>query len=106
MENYRRTNKQSASWLQDALTSMPVGSKWEIVIPSELGFDKEEQYYDDGRVMIPANSILIFELELLNTGTPEDMNDENKYINKNSINTKANMRSHVWLFDNEIVYFS
>jgi FKBP-type peptidyl-prolyl cis-trans isomerase len=62
--------------LQDALTSMPVGSKWEIVIPSELGFDKEEQYYDDGRVMIPANSILIFELELLNTGTPEDIDDE------------------------------
>ena len=59
--------------LQDALTSMPVGSKWEVVIPSELGYDKEAQYYDDGRVMIPANSILVFEIELLNAGMPEDI---------------------------------
>lgn len=59
--------------LQDALTHMPVGSKWEVVIPSELGFDKEEQYYDNGKVMIPANSILIFEIELLNCGMPEDL---------------------------------
>ncbi|MCQ2191622.1 MAG: FKBP-type peptidyl-prolyl cis-trans isomerase [Paludibacteraceae bacterium] len=59
--------------LQDALVEMPVGSKWEIVIPSELGFDKDEQRYEDGRVMVPANSILVFEVELINTGTPEDI---------------------------------
>lgn len=57
--------------LQDAFTNMPVGSKWEVVIPSELGFDKDTQYYEDGRIMVPANSILIFEIELINTGTPE-----------------------------------
>lgn len=61
--------------LQEAITHMPVGSKWEVVIPSELGFDKEEQYYDDGRVMVPANSILIFDVELLNTGTPEEFDE-------------------------------
>lgn len=59
--------------LQDALVQMPVGSKWEIVIPSELAFDKDEQYNSDGSVMVPANSILIFELELINTGTPEEI---------------------------------
>ena len=57
--------------LQDALTHMKVGSKWEVVIPSELGFDKEEQYKDNGKILVPANSILIFELELLNCGAPE-----------------------------------
>ncbi len=59
--------------LQDALVEMPVGSRWEIVIPSELAFDKDEQNFEDGRTMIPANSILIFDIELLNTGTPEDI---------------------------------
>lgn len=59
--------------LQDALVQMPVGSKWEIVIPSELAFDKDEQLSDDGNVMVPANSILIFDIELLNTGTPEEI---------------------------------
>lgn len=59
--------------LQDALVEMPVGSRWEIVIPSELAFDKDDQHFEDGRTMVPANSILIFDVELLNTGTPEDI---------------------------------
>ena len=59
--------------LQDALVEMPVGSRWEIVIPSELAFDKDEQTFEDGHTMVPANSILIFDVELLNTGTPEDI---------------------------------
>ncbi len=59
--------------LQDALTNMPVGSKWEIVMPSEMGFDKEPQYNEAGKEIVPANSILIFDLELLSTGTPEDL---------------------------------
>jgi len=44
---------------QEALLLMPVGSKWELVIPSELG------YGDRAGGKIPANSTLIFEVELL-----------------------------------------
>ena len=43
----------------EALTMMPQGSKWELVIPSELGYGSK----DNGP--IPANSILLFEVELL-----------------------------------------
>lgn len=59
--------------LQDAFVQMPVGSKWEVVIPSELAFDREEQLNADGSVLVPANSILIFDVELLNTGVPEEI---------------------------------
>ena len=44
---------------QEALQLMKVGSKWEIVIPSELA------YGDRATGSIPANSTLIFEVELL-----------------------------------------
>jgi FKBP-type peptidyl-prolyl cis-trans isomerase len=43
----------------EALTMMPVGSEWEIVIPSELG------YGENPVGNIPANSILFFDVQLL-----------------------------------------
>lgn len=43
----------------EALQLMPVGSKWELAIPSELG------YGDRSIGNIPANSVLFFEVELL-----------------------------------------
>jgi FKBP-type peptidyl-prolyl cis-trans isomerase len=43
----------------EALTMMPVGSKWELVIPANLG------YGDRPAGPIPANSILFFDVELL-----------------------------------------
>ena len=43
----------------EALTMMPVGSKWEVTIPSELG------YGERGTGPIPANAVLVFEVELL-----------------------------------------
>lgn len=42
-----------------ALQQMRVGDKWEIYIPSELGYGSFSQ------LGIPANSTLIFEIELL-----------------------------------------
>jgi FKBP-type peptidyl-prolyl cis-trans isomerase len=42
-----------------ALTNMPVGSKWQIFIPSDMA------YGPSGNGPIPANSALIFEMELL-----------------------------------------
>lgn len=42
----------------EALQMMKVGSKWELTIPSELA-------YGPGRPGIPPNSVLLFEVELL-----------------------------------------
>lgn len=43
----------------EALELMPVGSKWQLVIPSDLA------YGENGNQGIPANSTLIFEVELV-----------------------------------------
>jgi FKBP-type peptidyl-prolyl cis-trans isomerase FklB len=48
-----------SGWTQ-ALTNMPVGSKWQVYIPSDLA------YGPSGRPpTIPPNSVLIFDMELL-----------------------------------------
>ncbi|MFZ1694762.1 MAG: FKBP-type peptidyl-prolyl cis-trans isomerase [Flavobacteriales bacterium] len=46
---------------QEALQMMPVGSKWKLFIPSDLGYGS--QAAPGGQ--IPANSTLIFDIELL-----------------------------------------
>lgn len=43
----------------EALLLMPVGSKWELYIPPDLGYGPQ------GSGPIPPNSVLIFEVELL-----------------------------------------
>ena len=53
-----RVNGLIVGW-QEALTMMPVGSKWELVIPSNSG------YGDRNSGRIPGGSTLIFEIELL-----------------------------------------
>jgi FKBP-type peptidyl-prolyl cis-trans isomerase FklB len=45
---------------QEALQLMPVGSKWRLYIPSNLGYGARGAGND-----IPGNATLIFELELL-----------------------------------------
>ena len=47
-----------AGW-KEALKLMPVGSKWQLFIPPELGYGPR------GSGRIPPNSTLIFELELI-----------------------------------------
>ena len=49
----------------EALGMMKVGSKWELVIPSELGYGTRD------KGPIPGNSVLIFEIELLDIVKPE-----------------------------------
>ncbi|NMA72717.1 MAG: FKBP-type peptidyl-prolyl cis-trans isomerase [Bacteroidales bacterium] len=51
-------NQVIAGW-KEALTLMPVGSKWELYIPQELAYGSRES----GK--IPPYSALIFEVELL-----------------------------------------
>jgi FKBP-type peptidyl-prolyl cis-trans isomerase FklB len=46
----------------EALTRMPAGSKWKVVIPPELG------YGDQGAGPIAPGSTLVFELELISVG--------------------------------------
>ncbi|MBK8226549.1 MAG: FKBP-type peptidyl-prolyl cis-trans isomerase [Flavobacteriales bacterium] len=46
---------------QEALQMMPIGSKWKVYIPSDLGYGAQSA--PGGK--IPANSTLIFDLELL-----------------------------------------
>ena len=48
-----------AGWKQ-ALSMMPTGSKWEIVIPSQLGYGERGVGNDIG-----PNEVLVFDLELL-----------------------------------------
>jgi FKBP-type peptidyl-prolyl cis-trans isomerase len=45
---------------QDAVTAMPVGSKWEIYVPARLGYGEEGAGKDIG-----PNATLVFEIELL-----------------------------------------
>lgn len=45
---------------KEALTTMPVGSKWKLFIPSELAYGEERRSAE-----IAPNSTLIFELELV-----------------------------------------
>lgn len=44
----------------EALQLMPVGSKWQLVIPSNLAYGEQGAGAD-----IPPNSVLVFEIELL-----------------------------------------
>lgn len=44
---------------REAITMMKVGSKWELVVPPEIG------YHERGTGSIPGNSTLIFDVELL-----------------------------------------
>lgn len=49
----------------EALLKMPVGSKWQLFIPSDLA------YGERGRPGIPANSTLLFDIELLDIKKPD-----------------------------------
>ncbi len=59
----------------EALKMMPAGSKWELTIPSGLGYGTEPV----GN--IPANSVLIFEVELLEIVPNKVNNDINEEKN-------------------------
>jgi FKBP-type peptidyl-prolyl cis-trans isomerase FklB len=51
----------------EALQLMPVGSKWQLFIPSEMAYGERGAGGD-----IAPNSTLIFEVELLSINPPEE----------------------------------
>ena len=52
---------------QQILQRMPVGSKWEVVIPQNLAYATKGVSTDSkkGEYLIPPSSTLVFEIELL-----------------------------------------
>lgn len=56
----------------EALTMMPVGSKWELTIPAELAYGKRGA----GNGVIPADATLVFDVELLGIKTEEEAQAE------------------------------
>ena len=57
---------------KEALTMMPEGSKWELFIPAELGYSTRAMRN------IPANSTLIFTVEIKKVKQPEAKEAEKK----------------------------
>jgi len=58
-------NKSIKAW-QEALVMMPIGSKWELYVAPELAYGSK----GSGEVIRP-NTVLIYELELLEIKTPK-----------------------------------
>jgi len=54
--------------LQEALQRMKVGSRWQIFVPSKLGFAEEGEPY----LHVPPDSALFYDLELLSIAQPDD----------------------------------
>ena len=52
---------------QQTLQKMPVGSKWKVFIPENLGYGIAGVYKDakKGEYIIPPSSTLVFDIELL-----------------------------------------
>ena len=78
---------------QEALTMMPVGSKWELYIPQELGYGARQA----GK--IPPYSTLVFTMELVDIVKPEvkEPIQEKKVETetKDAAKTKATVKSSV-----------
>lgn len=49
----------------EALQLMKVGDKWKLFIPSDLAYEEAGRQDQQGRVIIPPNATLVFEVELL-----------------------------------------
>jgi FKBP-type peptidyl-prolyl cis-trans isomerase FkpA len=57
----------------DGLTQMKEGGKYKLTIPSELAYgDRESRNPQTGEVAIPANSDLVFEVELVKVMSMEE----------------------------------
>lgn len=65
----------------EALKKMQKGGKYKIWIPSELGYGPEEKINPQtGEVGLPANSLLIFEVELLDFKSQKEVEEMQKQL--------------------------
>ncbi|HVC96290.1 MAG TPA: FKBP-type peptidyl-prolyl cis-trans isomerase [Pirellulales bacterium] len=64
-------NRFIPGWIE-ALQLMKVGDKWRIVVPSELAYRAQGMQDQNGRLIIPPNVTLIYELELLSIDASGD----------------------------------
>lgn len=64
-----------SGWLE-VLDKIKVGEKWLLLIPSGMAYGPEEKRGPDGSVSIPANSPLIFEMELTKIRTAAQVQAE------------------------------
>ena len=80
-------NRVVKGWTE-ALQLMPVGSKWQVFIPSELGYGER-----GSRGKIGPNSVLIFEMELIeivkDEKKPDDPNKKTITVNPDAAKAKA-----------------
>jgi FKBP-type peptidyl-prolyl cis-trans isomerase FkpA len=53
------------------MVGMKVGGRRKIVIPSALGYGGSSRRGSDGKILIPRQSTLIFDIDLLNLHTPQ-----------------------------------
>jgi FKBP-type peptidyl-prolyl cis-trans isomerase len=70
---------------QEAMKTMRVGDRWELVIPSNLGYGPRGT--TDGTV--PPNQTLIFDVELLKTVTPPRKPSKNDDDNQTPVTPPA-----------------
>jgi FKBP-type peptidyl-prolyl cis-trans isomerase FkpA len=57
--------------LRSALFGMKVGGRRKVVIPSELGYAGHSQRGSDGKIIIPRQSTLVYDVEVLTVVHPE-----------------------------------
>jgi peptidylprolyl isomerase len=58
---------------QEGVPGMKVGGKRRLTIPSKLAYGERVIPGPDGKPLIPANSVLVFEIEIINTLVIEDI---------------------------------
>jgi peptidylprolyl isomerase len=58
---------------QEGVPGMKVGGKRRLTIPAKMAYGEREIPGPDGKPLIPANSDLVFEIEIVNTIISEDL---------------------------------
>jgi FKBP-type peptidyl-prolyl cis-trans isomerase len=70
--NTRFEPSQVVAGFRAGLINMRVGGRRQFVIPSEQGFGERSRFGSDGKISIPRQSTLIFDVQLLKVHTPAD----------------------------------
>lgn len=58
---------------EEALRLMPRGAKYRVWIKPSLGYGKDEKRDPTGRVVIPADSVLVFDLDMLDYRSKDEL---------------------------------